>query len=378
MKQKIFIVFYLFVITHVIPCYGAEDEFEGKNLLSLQNPSTLRRDSKEYPSPPQFGPRAKSFSGDYTPNAHHQATVNAKAITEFTESITAWYYQENSVASNGISTITAEPSHTIVLVETRKFSVLSSRKAIDIVDLGCGPGKPTHDLLHTLTQKNVFVKKITGYDISSEQIEQATDTYKDEPQLNFHVQDIEKITDRNRYDIVVSFFALHWANDINEMAKLIRDAIKPNGKLMFLIPLGDDLLFTYRQRFREESTWQSYLSDFPLVNFYTNEQAYKDAFDPHFTTDALYTKIIKRMFNYTGEEFTTFLSSWLPEKRYLQNEKGVDSSTYVRELVDFIMTNLCEQEKGDQDIPASIRLKGDKIVFTGRFFQYGGQASSLD
>lgn len=350
MKLKIFIAFYLFVITHVIPCYGM-NEHEQEKGLSLQNPSTLRSNSTEGPIPtPVFGPRVSSFDGiPYSPQAHHQDTVNSMAIRDFAEAIKTWYHENGMKPNDG--------------------------SPIDMLDIGCGPGKPTYDLLRALTENSILVNQITGEDISRYQIAEAVKTYENEPRLRFNVQNMEEMSDKNQYDVIVSFFALHWANDINAMAKLIRDAIKPNGKLMFLVPLGDDPLFKYRQRFRKESHWQHHLSDFNLVNFHTDEGVYKNAFDPHFMTDGSYTKVIDRTFNYTREEFSTFLSSWLPEKRYLNN-KDIDSSTYATELVDFIVSALYTQ--GDPDIDSSLKLRDGKIVFTGLFFQYSGTASSPD
>lgn len=62
------------------------------------------------------------------------------------------------------------------------------------------------------------VAYLTGTDISQEMIEHARKMYSEDKRLNFEVLDIQtKNLPKNYlsdFDNIVSFYALHWCNDI--------------------------------------------------------------------------------------------------------------------------------------------------------------------
>lgn len=96
----------------------------------------------------------------------------------------------------------------------------------DILDLGCGMGKPIAEYL---------VKKgfnLTGIDASEKQIKRAKINV---PQMKSLCQDMRKINLNQKFDCILawhSFFHLN-KNDQREMFKVFENHIKPKGVLMF-------------------------------------------------------------------------------------------------------------------------------------------------
>jgi 2-polyprenyl-3-methyl-5-hydroxy-6-metoxy-1,4-benzoquinol methylase len=61
----------------------------------------------------------------------------------------------------------------------------------------------------------VIVEKYYGYDVSAPLIEIANEKYANEPNLKFFKINLDtEFKDVEEFDVVVSFFVLHWVNDI--------------------------------------------------------------------------------------------------------------------------------------------------------------------
>lgn len=85
----------------------------------------------------------------------------------------------------------------------------------DILDVGCGDGDITFNLLMKKIPRNPF--KIVGTDLSFKMIEYANNTYANNDQISFEVLDIAaKTIDSShlrKYQHVFSFMCLHWVQD---------------------------------------------------------------------------------------------------------------------------------------------------------------------
>ena len=102
----------------------------------------------------KFNTQSEAFDADYKEKAHLQTTFNTDLIIGLSNSIQRWFPD-------------------------------TKNKPIKIVDLCCGHGKPTHDLLTALNKAGVNILQIVGYDVSPAQIEQAKSNYKNETKLTF-------------------------------------------------------------------------------------------------------------------------------------------------------------------------------------------------
>lgn len=275
----------------------------------------------------KFNTDKEVFDKDYENKAHHQASFNEIIIDSLSESIARW------------------------------FPKTSSNYSIKILDLCCGHGKPTYDLLIKLNDKGINVEKIVGYDISESQIETAIKNHGHEDKISFFVKDAECIEEENEYDVVVSLFGLHWMESINNSAKSIFDSLKQNGKVMFFVPLEKMDLFEFRKNFIKDSKYSEYFKDYSIHPFINDQNKYISAFEKYFQQEEEHTKSGKREIIYSKEQFSTFLSSWIPEVRHLSAKK-VNSENYTNDLIDS-MPHISENIK---------KLEENKFLFTEHFF----------
>ena len=96
----------------------------------------------------------------------------------------------------------------------------------NVLDLGCGTGKP---ILEYLLSKNL---KVTGVDASCEMLEIAKSNF---PQVEFILQDMRVLKISKRFDAIIawhSFFHLP-AADQPAMFKLFEEHLNCNGILLF-------------------------------------------------------------------------------------------------------------------------------------------------
>jgi len=282
----------------------------------------------------------RSFDESYASKAHLQTSFNDLIIAKLVEKVQSWFPESISTTS------------------------------LKILDLCCGHGKPTYDLLTQLLASGIQVEKIVGLDISEAQISKAKSDYGDIDKLEFAVQDIETISYDHEFDIVISLFGLHWTKNLPETALLIYESLKPSGQLMFFVPLEKMDLFESRQNFLLSTEWREVFTSFAIQPFIKDPEGYTSVFDPYFEhkSDALEVSSGTRTLHYTKQEFIAFLSSWIPELRYLSTIVGASPETYAPELVDSIMA----RESENIHVPDA-----EHVDFTEHFLSYEGTAKCL-
>ncbi|MDR2831353.1 MAG: class I SAM-dependent methyltransferase [Rickettsiales bacterium] len=296
------------------------------------------------------------FSKDYRQNAHCQMHFNEESIARITSLVSENFPEQ----------------------------------VINILDLCCGDGKTTNNLLKKLELKGVKVGKIVGYDISPEQIQVANSKYGDK-RLQFKVQDVEKMEEKDSYHVIISLFGLHWMFNINEVAYKIYQASTPNALVYFFIPLEKEDLFNIRKKCLNEHV--SIFKGFDHEPFIKDSRSYIRAFRPYFFLGNKTFFGTKEMI-YTEEEFKKFLLSWLPEVRYLKNCAKNQIEKYIKRLIELIperegiraiensasSNNKDENINFEDDIFVSKFNQGNnyKIKFKERFFCFTGNKKELE
>ncbi|XP_029173012.1 juvenile hormone acid O-methyltransferase-like [Nylanderia fulva] len=143
------------------------------------------------------------------------------------------------------------------------------------MDIGCGPGDITTDiLLPTLHPKAV----ILGTDISKNMIEFANKEYSKEKRLKFEILDAETKSLPKKYisefDHIFSFNALNWCEDIQQTFQNIYCMLRHGGNILMLIVATHDI-YEVMKIMAQDSRFKPYI---PNVNKYVSP--FNDSAEP--------------------------------------------------------------------------------------------------
>jgi trans-aconitate 2-methyltransferase len=117
------------------------------------------------------------------------------------------------------------------------LALLKLKGSEKVLDLGCGNGNVTAEIAARVPDGLVV-----GVDASTDMISFAASHYSPSahPNLHFETCDIRRISLREKFDLVVSFNALHWIPDQDEALRAIRSALKSDGLAQLrLVPDGE-------------------------------------------------------------------------------------------------------------------------------------------
>lgn len=89
-----------------------------------------------------------------------------------------------------------------------------------ILDIGCGTGNITKNIAD-------LALSVHGIDASNNMIEWAKRAYNQNTKLSFEVALAEEYVAEDQFDVVVSFFCLHWVKNIEQALKNIHTSLKP-------------------------------------------------------------------------------------------------------------------------------------------------------
>jgi ubiquinone/menaquinone biosynthesis C-methylase UbiE len=138
-----------------------------------------------------------------------------------------------------------------------------------ILDLGCGDGAVT---AYLATQ--VPAGSIIGIDLAPTMIEFAKSTYAPKlSNLSFDVQDIDRLTYQNEFDVVTSFFALQQVPDLNKALANVYRALKPGGRAFLFLPMFNDSPFhDHWRKTISHPQWQQFFKHQPPASGFKSPQ----------------------------------------------------------------------------------------------------------
>ncbi|XP_070172097.1 juvenile hormone acid O-methyltransferase-like [Polyergus mexicanus] len=142
------------------------------------------------------------------------------------------------------------------------------------MDVGCGPGDITNDILLPFLKPNVTM---IGTDIMEEIVEYANKTYGDKERLKFEALDIQTkklpVKYISEFDHIFSFHALHWCNDVHQTFRNIYHMLRP-GKTMLILSIAHHAtLFESLEIMAQDTQYAAYMG---------NKQKYVGSF--HYST----------------------------------------------------------------------------------------------
>jgi trans-aconitate methyltransferase len=142
-----------------------------------------------------------------------------------------------------------------------KLARLSLAGNEQVLDIGCGDGKTTAQIAARVPNGNVL-----GIDPSRDMIAFAARHFGPPAHANlrFEVGDARTLGFDAQFDVVVSFYALHWVHEQEAALRGIRAALKPRGRtLLQFVPRGQrDALEDVIERTCRLPRWQAYFLGF--------------------------------------------------------------------------------------------------------------------
>lgn len=115
-----------------------------------------------------------------------------------------------------------------------------------VLDIGCGTGNIT---AYMAKEKGAF--SVTGIDASPAMIDTAQKTYGLLSNLTFKCEKAETFNHDKQYDIITSFFCLHWIKDKTPVFENIYNHLKPGGCALFTISTPEEESPLRKQIFQE-------------------------------------------------------------------------------------------------------------------------------
>ncbi|XP_070172096.1 juvenile hormone acid O-methyltransferase-like [Polyergus mexicanus] len=130
------------------------------------------------------------------------------------------------------------------------------------MDVGCGPGDITNDILLPFLNPNVTM---IGTDIMEEIVEYANKTYGDKERLKFEALDIQtkKLPEKyiSEFDHIFSFHALQWCNDVHQTFRNIYQMLRP-GKTMLILSIAHAaIVFESLEAMAKDIRYAAYMGD---------------------------------------------------------------------------------------------------------------------
>jgi len=97
-----------------------------------------------------------------------------------------------------------------------------------VIDVGCGSGNLTELIAKTLLPQG----SIIGVDLSEKMIAFAQKNYADVPNCTFTHADACNLPYANEFDVLVSFYCLHWIQEMQEAINNFYTCLKPGGRAL--------------------------------------------------------------------------------------------------------------------------------------------------
>ncbi|KAK5638127.1 hypothetical protein RI129_012422 [Pyrocoelia pectoralis] len=146
-----------------------------------------------------------------------------------------------------------------------------------VLDVGCGPGNVTHDLLLPMLPDST---EIFGIDKSFEVIQYANERYGKKSKMTFRQMDIaldtSALAEYNEYfDYIFSFYCFHFILDARSALKNIYKLLKPGGEFLFTFIVSGNYQELH-DRISNTQRWGTYISKYNETFLFLPENQRKD------------------------------------------------------------------------------------------------------
>ncbi|KAF5299214.1 hypothetical protein FQA39_LY02387 [Lamprigera yunnana] len=159
------------------------------------------------------------------------------------------------------------------------FELLEAKEYCNVMDVGCGPGNVTHDLIYPLFPKTI--NELVAVDVSPKMIQYAKETYNASSKIKFMQMDIssDNIPKNyyNHFDHITSFYCLNFIDDHRKVFLNMYNILKPGGNLL-LSCISDCMFYNIFKSMAEDEKWKMYCKNVknvvPLTHLCDGVQSY--------------------------------------------------------------------------------------------------------
>lgn len=104
-----------------------------------------------------------------------------------------------------------------------------------ILDIGCGDGSYSTHILRRIPKGTLL-----GLDRSDNMLKLAKEKTTEFPNFSLQQNDVLEMNFNDRFDWIISLWALHWSPDPSKVYTNIYRALKKGGRTLTIFPTGDD------------------------------------------------------------------------------------------------------------------------------------------
>ncbi|MFQ5508273.1 MAG: class I SAM-dependent methyltransferase [Leptospirillia bacterium] len=133
-------------------------------------------------------------------------------------------FHEVMAEDSGQTVVAALTDHILPLVPDL---ITRLEAGIDVLDVGCGSGRALN-----LMARSFPNSRFTGYDLSEEAVDRATEEAGDLTNIRFEVRDVTTLESPVQYDLITAFDAIHDQARPDRVLKGIARALKDGGTFL--------------------------------------------------------------------------------------------------------------------------------------------------
>lgn len=164
--------------------------------------------------------------------------------------------------------------------------------SVTIIDIGTGCGRVLVEIF--LTESKLNFSQVVGVDKSQAMVDLAIKKYGND-HISFHLMDIQgsvpKLLKFSEFDIVTSFYCLHWVQDLTAALEKIKKFLKPDGVFCCVFILTHILIDIWNELIDKYSPYMdNWRSNFNYICYLENAD-----------------EIIKKMLNESGIDIIEFI-----------------------------------------------------------------------
>jgi trans-aconitate 2-methyltransferase len=212
-----------------------------------------------------------------------------------------------------------------------------------ILDVGCGNGKLTSEIADKLISGH-----IRGIDKSKSMIGFATENYNHRKEIDFKSISAEKISETEKYDLVISFSAFHWLDDPELALEKISKSLKKGGKAcIHFSPAESADWNNYKNALSMDSRLKKYEKGCVFNNILTLNKCEKVAKDNNL-------KIIKKelesvySIHHDLKDYREYVKGWI---QWFAPVSDKDLDLYVEKIVECGKDEFKKDDKGNVLFP---------------------------